>query len=421
MLDHHGNIIVTDFGFANQFSPKTGDLMSTACGSPVYAAPELVMTGRLYAGTGVDIWSCGIILFAMLSGYLPFDDDIKNPNGDNIGRLYRYIMTHKPRYPDHISKGARTLIGQMLIPDPNERCRIEDIISNPWLSEYKELMAKSVDDLEREAQLRKKSLLKGIDSTTNLNILLDERGDELVQEQVDDIVTSDESPSESCSSASSISSSYSNPPSFGDTKGVLQQDDQEKEESDQHSDKAIINAPITNIENTHLPVPLTLNGEVSEKSSSSSSSRSAPSSHDKEEEQPAHVVPLLETKKNEQPTKLLTPPEANKVDVITPSEEKPLRRQTFSLKSKFLSSIKKRHSTQDPQRPTTTVKNNSNRHSWQNILHRNNSNNTSPKERPPVVPLVTHVEASKSERILSWIKKSKSNYSKSEYNLQSVN
>ncbi len=64
-MDHRGNLIVTDFGFANQFTQITGDLMSTSCGSPVYAAPELVMTGRLYSGTGVDIWSCGIILYAM--------------------------------------------------------------------------------------------------------------------------------------------------------------------------------------------------------------------------------------------------------------------------------------------------------------------------------------------------------------------
>ncbi|KAI8646156.1 kinase-like domain-containing protein [Parasitella parasitica] len=171
LLDRHGNLIVTDFGFANQFTPKSGDLMSTSCGSPVYAAPELVMTGKLYAGTGVDIWSCGIILYAMLCGYLPFDDDAKNPNGENIGRLYRYIMAHKPNYPHYLSENAKDIIDKMLIPDPSERCKIEAIMSHPWLQQYKDQMAKSMAELEKEAQIKKQLLLTGIQSSTNLNIL----------------------------------------------------------------------------------------------------------------------------------------------------------------------------------------------------------------------------------------------------------
>ena len=79
MLDQNRNIIITDFGFANTFNPdevtddndtilasednrKVGDLMQTSCGSPCYAAPELVVTDGLYAGRKVDVWSCGVIL-----------------------------------------------------------------------------------------------------------------------------------------------------------------------------------------------------------------------------------------------------------------------------------------------------------------------------------------------------------------------
>ena len=54
--------MITDFGFANQFDSSTRDLMSTSCGSPCYAAPELVISDGLYVGSGVDIWSCGVIL-----------------------------------------------------------------------------------------------------------------------------------------------------------------------------------------------------------------------------------------------------------------------------------------------------------------------------------------------------------------------
>ena len=79
LLDQNRNIIITDFGFANTFNVKeigenndnimashdnrkVGDLMQTSCGSPCYAAPELVVTDGLYAGRKVDVWSCGVIL-----------------------------------------------------------------------------------------------------------------------------------------------------------------------------------------------------------------------------------------------------------------------------------------------------------------------------------------------------------------------
>ncbi|KAJ6470590.1 kinase-like domain-containing protein [Mycena vitilis] len=108
LLDRNRNLIITDFGFANRFDHDKNDLMKTMCGSPCYAAPELVNSDGMYVGTAADIWSCGVILYAMLSGYLPFDDDPTNPDGENITKLYAYIASTPLAVPDHLSDEART-------------------------------------------------------------------------------------------------------------------------------------------------------------------------------------------------------------------------------------------------------------------------------------------------------------------------
>ena len=163
LLDKHRNIIITDFGFANRFDHEQDDLMATSCGSPCYAAPELVVSEGLYVGSAVDIWSCGVILYAMLSGYLPYDDDPANPDGDNINLLYKYIMTTKLNFPDHMSSSAKSLLQIMLVPDPQQRCRIEHIMNHPWLDSYQEIFSRSVEDQEyifQENMYRKSALAK---------------------------------------------------------------------------------------------------------------------------------------------------------------------------------------------------------------------------------------------------------------------
>jgi len=82
-LDRNRNIIITDFGFANKFNGTNDDLMATSCGSPCYAAPELVISEGLYVGSAVDIWSCGVILVTIVFFYV----DLHNNNLDN--RHYR--------------------------------------------------------------------------------------------------------------------------------------------------------------------------------------------------------------------------------------------------------------------------------------------------------------------------------------------
>ncbi|KAG0253605.1 hypothetical protein BG011_006255 [Mortierella polycephala] len=154
LLDRNRNVIITDFGFANQFDSSTRDLMSTSCGSPCYAAPELVICDGMYVGSGVDIWSCGVILYAMLAGYLPFDDDPSNPDGDNINQLYNYILATTLVFPDYISADARDLLRMMLVPDPTKRCNMTRIMAHRWLRPYASTFQYSVEDLEAQAMAR---------------------------------------------------------------------------------------------------------------------------------------------------------------------------------------------------------------------------------------------------------------------------
>jgi protein-serine/threonine kinase len=151
LLDRHRNVIITDFGFANRFEHRSDDLMQTSCGSPCYAAPELVISEGLYVGSAVDIWSCGVILYAMLAGYLPFDDDPANPDGDNINLLYKYIVNTPLSVPDYVSLEARDLLSIMLVPDPTQRADLRSIMSHEWLAPYAHVFVKGVDELERAA------------------------------------------------------------------------------------------------------------------------------------------------------------------------------------------------------------------------------------------------------------------------------
>src|SRR6266550_1160732 len=96
----------------------------------------------------------------MLAGYLPFDDDPANPDGDNINLLYKYIVSTPLSFPDYISPEARNLLSIMLVPDPTRRASLEVVMKHPWLaayaipddrSEVPKAFGKAVEDLERAA------------------------------------------------------------------------------------------------------------------------------------------------------------------------------------------------------------------------------------------------------------------------------
>ncbi|KAI9797573.1 MAG: Protein kinase [Candelina submexicana] len=133
LLDEFLNVKIADFGLSNIMTD--GNFLKTSCGSPNYAAPE-VISGKLYAGSEVDVWSCGVILYVLLVGRLPFDDEY-------IPSLFKKIAQGNFSVPNFLSSGAVDLIRRMLMVDPVRRISVQEIRQHPWfvknLPEYLQL------------------------------------------------------------------------------------------------------------------------------------------------------------------------------------------------------------------------------------------------------------------------------------------
>ena len=130
--ENNKELTIVDFGLTNIYINTDNNLLSSACGSPSYAAPEMLNSEK-YKGPPVDIWSCGIVLYAMLCGYLPFEDE--NNNNDI---LYDKICKGKYIIPNHVSEKARDLLNKILTTDPKRRLNIYQIKNHPWFSIYNE-------------------------------------------------------------------------------------------------------------------------------------------------------------------------------------------------------------------------------------------------------------------------------------------
>ncbi|KRZ29397.1 5'-AMP-activated protein kinase catalytic subunit alpha-2, partial [Trichinella pseudospiralis] len=122
LLDSENNVKIADFGLSNILTD--GEFLRTSCGSPNYAAPE-VISGQLYAGPEVDIWSCGIILYAFLCGTLPFDDE-------HVPSLFRKIKAGQFPIPSYLDDSVVDLLLRMLQVDPMKRATIKDIVAHDW-------------------------------------------------------------------------------------------------------------------------------------------------------------------------------------------------------------------------------------------------------------------------------------------------
>ena len=129
LLSKNDILKIIDFGLSNY--SKYNILLGTPCGSPCYASPEMV-SGQKYNGFLIDIWSSGIILFAMICGYLPFED-----NNNEI--LFGKILKCKINYPKHIGKLPLDLMKKIIVPEPNKRITLQQIKEHPFFLKGKSL------------------------------------------------------------------------------------------------------------------------------------------------------------------------------------------------------------------------------------------------------------------------------------------
>ncbi|XP_026457085.1 CBL-interacting protein kinase 18-like [Papaver somniferum] len=125
LLDDNGNLKVSDFGLsALAESTRQDGLLHTTCGTPAYVAPE-VISRHGYDGVKADIWSCGVILFVLLAGYLPFQDA-------NLMEMYRKIGRGEFKFPNWFPADVRRLLSKILIPNPYERISMAKIMESSW-------------------------------------------------------------------------------------------------------------------------------------------------------------------------------------------------------------------------------------------------------------------------------------------------
>jgi len=122
LLNKDNNIKIADFGMASLMSEDF--LVETSCGSPHYASPEVV-TGGKYNGMMADVWSCGVILFALLAGTLPFDDE-------NLTVLLSKVKKGAFKIPAHFADDVKDLVQKMLAVNPKKRIPIARIQQHPW-------------------------------------------------------------------------------------------------------------------------------------------------------------------------------------------------------------------------------------------------------------------------------------------------
>jgi len=130
LLDCNNNIKIIDFGLSS--NPEVGlvDPLATCCGSPAYAAPELI-AGKSYFGSEADLWSLGVVLYGLLNGFLPFDIDDEEPTY----MLYDKIKKGEFDIPDWLSEGSIKILKRLLQTNPEQRITTTDLLQHSWICE----------------------------------------------------------------------------------------------------------------------------------------------------------------------------------------------------------------------------------------------------------------------------------------------
>ena len=138
LLDGNGHAKLTDFGFTREMATRSQ--LETICGTTVYMAPELI-DRKNYDGFKTDIWSLGIILYTMINGYMPFDEDDENETKLKI------VNEEPVLTQEWLSEDVEDLIKGMLRKDPNQRITMEEILTHPFLQPYGTVTMEKTDKL----------------------------------------------------------------------------------------------------------------------------------------------------------------------------------------------------------------------------------------------------------------------------------
>ncbi|KAH0787723.1 CAMK family protein kinase [Histomonas meleagridis] len=124
LIDQFGQVKISDFGLS-KFVDKN-NLVDTPCGSPCYASPECI-SGQPYNGITTDVWSCGVILYAMVTGQLPWTKR-------NQTQLFQQIRRGRYAIPSNLSPECQHMIKMLMTVNQEERYTVEDALNDPWLS-----------------------------------------------------------------------------------------------------------------------------------------------------------------------------------------------------------------------------------------------------------------------------------------------
>lgn len=127
LLDENEDLKVSDFGLSALPEQLRNDgMLHTQCGTPAYIAPE-VLRKKGYDGAKADTWSCGVVLYALLAGCLPFRDD-------NLMYMYKKIFKAEYEFPPWFSGDARRLVAKLLVVNPSQRITIPAVMRSTWFS-----------------------------------------------------------------------------------------------------------------------------------------------------------------------------------------------------------------------------------------------------------------------------------------------
>lgn len=155
LLDKSGTIVkIADFGLCNQI--ESGSFLISNCGSPLYASPEILL-GKRY-GPQVDAWSLGVILYAMLTGYMPWP-------GNTLQEQVLYAISGRYVPLTNVSEGCKDVVSRLLVTDPDSRATIKELLDHPWVIQGKQLQHADLKSIQEKLKSLKLEGRSGSPST----------------------------------------------------------------------------------------------------------------------------------------------------------------------------------------------------------------------------------------------------------------